>query len=380
MNVLFVVISVILAVFTYGFVDPNLHLSGNPLYAALHGPLMELVFRHRPAATAVYAVCICVLFLVYYFSFRKTDTSVGKHPRFRLLFLVGIIYVIAYPAFSYDIFNYVLSAKVAFFYHENPWIVMPVAIPNEPMLAFTRAANKVTLYGPTWVFLTAIPWFLGRGTVWAELILFKSLSFIWYLGALRLIYRITKDPKAVLFFGMNPLVLIEVLLSGHNDIVMMVFSLFAVSTIASGKRSTRYAGIGSFVLSVFVKGATVVLLPLWFLRNPTREVLFRWAYILMFVIFLLSPIREEMYPWYAVWFLVFAAVIPIRKGSFIHPFSIVLTFSLLLRYIPYMLTFSYGGPGPIMRELLTAVPVLFYLVWYAVHLRFRPETRRKALA
>ena len=40
---------------------------------------------------------------------------------------------------------------------------MPIEIPNEPYLAFTRAANKTALYGPVWILLTAIPHLLGQG-------------------------------------------------------------------------------------------------------------------------------------------------------------------------------------------------------------------------
>jgi hypothetical protein len=83
----------------------------------------------------------------------------------------------------------------------------------------------------------------------------------------------------------------------------------------------------------------------------------------MFVVFLLSPLREEMYPWYAQWFLVFLPFLSHKK--LIVYLSLILSFSLLLRYVPFMYLGTYFGPTPLLRILLAGLPLIVGLfVWF----------------
>lgn len=341
----FITLIILLGIYSYGFVDLNLHLTNNPLFLTLQKPLSDIVYHNMTLAGIIYAVLITGLYVCYFRVLKNKEKDWKK-----MIITAVLVLLFSFPAFTYDIFNYMTTASVAYTHKENPYIVMPVEIPGEPGLAYTRAANKIALYGPTWLLLTWIPHTLGQGNVWQTIISFKLTIALFYIAMLWLIFTITKSVKQVLFFGLNPLILIEVLLSGHNDIVMMVFALLSVTAV--GQRRVIL-----WLLSFLVKGATIVLLPFvsW---TPVM------AFWLMFGIFLLTPLREELYPWYAVWFLTFAAVIPITKRSFIHGFSIALCVGLSLRHLPYILTREYGGSGPTQRLLFTVVPVLLYVYWY----------------
>jgi len=256
------------------------------------------------------------------------------------------------------------TAKVAFTYHENPYIVMPIEISNDANLAFTRAANKVALYGPVWLLLTWVPHTLGMGNIWETLIAFKFINALWYIGFCILIWRVTKSMKNVVFFSLNPLVLIETLVSGHNDIVMMVLACGGLLLWEKRKWTSHLMGLVLLVLSVFIKGATVVLVPLLFFRKLTQERLFFIASCLLLVVFfILAPIREELYPWYAVWFLSLAAFLPYPKYSLFWQFCIVLSLGLELRHVPYMAMGYYEGPGPMLRAMVTVIPVILWILY-----------------
>jgi hypothetical protein len=257
------------------------------------------------------------------------------------------------------------TAKVAYTYHENPYIVMPIEIPNDPNLAFTRAANKVALYGPTWLLLTSIPHIAGMGNIWQTIIAFKSVAAIFYLIMCFLIWKTTKNMRNVLFFALNPLVIIEILISGHNDIVMIVLACSALLLWYKSGFLNRIMGIIVLILSILVKGATIVLIPLFFLKKISLEKKMFFASICMLIVFLtVAPLREELYPWYGVWFLAFASFLPFKEYSLFMQFCIVFSFSLELRHIPYMAMGYYEGPGPMMRIVLTSVPVVLWIGWY----------------
>lgn len=364
--IVFISTIVSLVIFSYGFVDGNLVLSRQPWYAQVVKPLQKLAYVDRGQSTIIFLTLVLSLFFCYgVFLYATLRRYVSLQIIKRILIGTTLFLVLSYPAFSYDMFNYILTAKVTFSYKENPYLIMPVEIENEPMLAYTRASNKVALYGPTWILLTYLPNAFGKGNIWLTIVLFKLTVAGFYLIMLWLIYKITKSWWNVVFFGLNPLILVETLLSGHNDIVMIVMATAGILLVR--KRGVIGKGIGIllYIASIFVKGATVVLAPLFLVQSRlTLEKSLLVAYWLMFAVFLLTPMREELYPWYATWFLAFAALVAQKKARFIQGFSVAMSLGLLLRYLPYIYTREYGGSGPTWRLVFTILPPLAYVAWY----------------
>lgn len=367
MTIIFWILLTFLTVFSYGFVDINLHLSANRLFLSVQQPLSHLVIFQRSMAAGIFAVLLAGLFICFLRFLNKTELYfVSWQKLVRLLTIAAVILVLSFPALTYDLFNYIATAKVAYTYHENPYIVMPIEIPNEPNLTFTRAANKVALYGPVWLIITAIPHYLGGGDVWRTILAFKTVNALVYLAFAYLIYRVTKNLRNVVFFALNPLVLIEVLMNGHNDLYMMFLALGSIVLWQRKTLKDRIWAVVLFVASLFIKGATLALTPLYVLRNITIERILTYAYIFMAaVFFIVAPIREELYPWYAVWLVTVASLLPFKSHRFIYGFTIVLSFALELRALPYIWMGYYGGPGPLLRQLLTAVPVVCYFIYFA---------------
>lgn len=334
---------ILLGIFSYGFTDPHLTIPGD-----LHDALYHLVNYQRPFAAIILLSILLVLFACYIYFLKN-------RPKIWVIIASAVILVISYPAFTYDVFNYITTAKVLYTHQENPYVVMPIEIPHEPYLAFTRAANKVALYGPVWLIFTVIPYYLGAGNIWQTIITFKLMNALVYLSFCALIFKWTKDYSNVVFFALNPLVLLEVIMNGHNDIYMMVLALVAL----------KYKNIIALIASWFVKGATVILTPVMYLRITWEKMLVFTYWLMAMVFFVIAPIREELYPWYAVWLIVPAALLPYKSNRFLWQFTIVLTFALELRNLPYVWMGYYEGPGPVLRLLATVVPVGAYLSWYS---------------
>lgn len=365
MNIIFVLYWVLLAVlgiFSYGFIDLNLHLSTNQLFMNLQRPLSALAYHQRPLATGIFVIFLLSLFAFYLIFLQKTDELFPSWQKLRNVLLVtALLLVLSFPALTYDIFNYIMTAKVAFTYHENPYVVMPIEIPNDPNLAFTRAANKLALYGPVWIALTAVPHYLGMGDIWKTIVAFKLMNAVVYIGFCYFIYRVTKKLTNVIFFALNPLVLIEILMNGHNDIYMMALALLGLFLWYQKRFVQKAGGIILLAASWFVKGATLVLAPLMVFRRISFERMLIYAYVfLAAVFFIVAPVREELYPWYAVWLIMTASLLPLKTHRYIFGFTIVLSFALELRALPYMWMGYYGGPGPALRFLLTVIPVVLY--------------------
>lgn len=341
------------SVFSYLFIDRN--------FLYLKQFYTGFSFYHRPEVTALYILFI-TLFFVFYFYFlsgKNMTESVQK----KLIKISILILLFSLPAMlSNDIFNYIFTGKVLFFYKENPYVVMPIEFSGDPFLHFTQAANKIALYGPSWILLSGIPFVLGFGNYLLTLFNFKLLNAILFVGTLFYFSKLRTSKNSLILFALNPLVLVETLTNVHNDIFMIfliVYSLYLVKT-----KKTFWA-IFLYILSVGVKYVSFVLLPVYiylFIRGKDIDwdKVYFWSFILMFTAFTLSFIREEIYPWYALWFLPFGFL---TNKKWVNVISISFTMSLMLRYVPFMLSGTYSGHTQIFKTLITFFPPICALAF-----------------
>lgn len=364
---------ILFTLFSYTFIDYNLFYL-KWLYSIFS-------FENNLIRTSIYVIFLILFFVFYYLFYKDVKKGLigGKEIRW-LIGLTIIILLFSYSAmFSYDIFNYITSAKVLFFYRENPYLVMPIEFINEPYLIFTRAANKFALYGPFWLILTGIPYVLGFSKFILVLLNFKLFIIFFYLALVALIWKFSKNLLSVYLFALNPLVIIETLIGNHNDIVMMFFGLFSIYLIIKKKFGLAFL---FFFLSVLIKYSTLLLLPVLFylvwkeIKNQkiNLEKVFLSSTFLMSIAFLSAPLREEIYPWYAIWFLTFMVLFPNKK--FLLNLTIVFSFSLLLRYVPYIFSGSYFGMTPLLKIIVTFIPpLLFSLLYFFKTVLLRKEDK-----
>src|SRR3989344_6199998 len=143
---------IIFTFFSYLFIDPNL--------TYLHFLYTDFYFSNRLLFTISYILFIIIFYVFYFYILtlsKKGIISLLQLKKLLKFSSIGLIF--SYPAMlSFDIFNYIITAKTIFFYRENPYIVMPIEFLNEPFLSFTRAANKIALYGFSWIILSGVPY------------------------------------------------------------------------------------------------------------------------------------------------------------------------------------------------------------------------------
>lgn len=361
-NIFYYVTLVVLTILSWGFVDANMPL---PKIAVLQ----QIIYFKPIYPTVWYTATVAMLFGWFFWTLRRVKNGqiIVKDVWF-LILSTCVILIFAYPALSNDIFNYIATAKVTFFYKENPYIVMPIDIPNEPMLSFLHAANKVALYGPAWIALTALPHYLGMGNLLVTLFTFKLFITSWYLLLCYLIWT-ASDKKIwpLVFFALNPLVLLSTLVDGHNDVVMMGLALGAFLLL---KQKRFVFGLFLFLTSILIKGATLFLIPVfvwcWYSVGQKKQVSWQhvwyWASVSMYVIFFLSPLREEIYAWYFIWPLTFLALVD--KPTILQAVSYGFSLGLMLRIVPFFYTRSWSGITPLVKKIVTFVPPIMAGLFY----------------
>ncbi len=364
MIILYLITLTALVVYSWGFVDANMPIG------TLRG-LYSLVNYKRDISTLLYSCIIILLFLFYAWILRSVQRgSFTSKKLWKLIITTCVLLFFSFPGLSYDVFNYIATAKVTYLYRENPYIVMPIEIPNEPMLRFLHASNKTALYGPIWILLTAIPHFLGLGNLFLTVYTFKMFVVFWYLLLCFLIWKISnKNVWSLAFFALNPLVIIETLVSAHNDVAMMSLALGAFYVLSKDK---KLLSCMLMLFSILIKYATIFLLPVYLFayvqtlrkKKISYQSIWFWSTISLYLIFFLSPLREEIYAWYLIWPLTFVSLLPF--SSFLTLMSLGFSIGLPFRLSPFLYTREWGGITPLVKKIVTFVPPVVTSFLYAI--------------
>jgi len=351
---------ILLLLLSYLFIDPN--------FFYLKSFYTGIYFNQREIVTTAYVFLISSFFVTYLYIYKMfSEKRIRKEVIKRIIFLTCLILFLSYPAMlSFDIFNYAATAKTTFFYMENPYIVMPIEFINDTVLQFMHSANKTALYGPVWIILTAVPsLIIGFSNFIALIFGLKIIVGVFYFLTLVILWKSSRDWIPVLLYALNPLIVIETFVSGHNDVAMMFLVLYSLYLLS--KRKFYWSAL-LLLLSIFIKFATIFLIPIvvyiLFLQIKKQKInnekIFYYSFLSMLAIFFLSSFREEIYPWYAIWFLPFSFLL--YKHKVILIFSQALSFGLMLRYVPFMLTGTYFGQTPILKIILMWTPFIFILL------------------
>lgn len=207
-----------------------------------------------PVNEAIQTAILACLFGLYLFCLANWERL-----QFTVREVIGIglaqwlIGWMALPANSTDIFGYIGLGRIAGIYGANPYVHTYTGFTD----AYTPYVEwHITMpYGPVLLPVFAAAGWLSQHSV---LVSIFALKFVWLLTHLcncRVLVQILKRwnlaPVFGLFlFGLNPLLLLEQIVNGHNDGVLILFGLLAILAL---QRGWHAAAILLALLSSLVK-------------------------------------------------------------------------------------------------------------------------------
>jgi Gpi18-like mannosyltransferase len=354
------VVSVVLFLYSYTQVDLGLTLSRANVWQTIQKAFQSIGYFNRPVSALIYLVILAAFFILY----GVTLLIIGKKKLSgrELLLIVGVVALViclSYPAFSYDFFNYLFTAKTVLIYHKNPYTVIPLQFTGvEPWLSFMHWTHLPTAYTPLWILVTLLPYVLGFGYFLLTLWSLKIVVMIAYLATAVAVYkilmRVDRDNAllGVAIFALNPLIIVECLVSGHNDILMMALALWSIVLFQKGKRWTSWLVLS---LSVAMKLMTLTLIPAFFIKW-NRKV----ALACMVAGFLAVVSQREVLGWYWVWIVPFVALLPDLWS--VTVISTGVSLGLLLRYAPFLYQGDWNGSVPFIKTWGTIIPIVLSIV------------------
>jgi len=162
------------------------------------------------------------------------------------LILIGALHVVVFAGpilLSTDVFSYIAYARMGVEHGINPYLHGPSAIASDPVYQYVGHDWKhvATAYGPLYTLLSYPLAPLGlKGALWAM----KLEAMLASAGTLALIWRCARarelDPVwAILVVAANPLYVIYGLGGAHNDLLMLLLMMAAVSLTLLQRPSLR---------------------------------------------------------------------------------------------------------------------------------------------
>jgi len=224
---------------------------------------LEQLSRGRSWAAYLYVAGLLVLFALFWIALRlveRNDAPLRLVLAFGLLF--GLILLWLYPVTATDLFQYVLRARVRVVHGANPMVVTPDNFPDDPLLPFAGEwADDLSPYGPAWELLAeAIAWLGPRDAVSGALA-YKSVALVAYLACLGLLaWGTERSAHATLLFAWNPLVLLQGLGNGHNDLLMLAWALLAI--LLWERKRLWLLAVAALSIAVLTKVSAALLAPL----------------------------------------------------------------------------------------------------------------------
>lgn len=172
-----------------------------------------------------------------------------------------VLFALAPPLLSLDVFSYISYARLGAEHGLNPYTHAPETIPTDPAaMRVQDFSDSVSVYGPLF---TLLSYPLGMLGVPAAMWSLKAIAALSLAGIAAVCARLARlrgvDPvAAVTFVALNPLMLVHVVGGAHNDGLMVLLAMLGV--VAALTARPALAGIG-LVTAIAIKAAAALYVP-----------------------------------------------------------------------------------------------------------------------
>jgi len=379
-------IYVLLAIFSYSYVDLNLTISRNTFIINFVSFMQQIGYFHRSLATSIYVIWIITAFSFYIFNlwlFYKKKVH-ENYLKYAVIFST-LILILAYPFLSSDLFNYIFYSKIILKYHANPYTYRALDFPGDEWLRFMRWVHGYAPYGPLWLAGAIIPALLGFGKFILNFLMFKIFIGSFHLINSYLIFKILKKRgiKNILlgtsFYALNPLFLIEGVANAHNDIVLTSFLILTVYFYVNKEYMKSFVAL---ILGTIIKYIPILNLP-WIIfavfqkkKVNYEKIIFLSLFTMTIFTFIFSTFairipfvsggstQVQFQPWYLFWTLPYIALLP-RYSLLI--LGVLISFGVSFRYLPFLFYGDWTHPQTILfMQTVTILPLVLGLIVVAI--------------
>jgi hypothetical protein len=294
--------------------------------------------------------------------------------------LFGVTLLFQPRLFSDDVFTYIFSGRILTIYGADPLNTAPNQYPTDPYLIWVLSGRTApNIYGPLWICIAALLAGISNVPVFS-LLLFKGLALLAHLVSCILIWSILGEVAparripGTLLYAWNPLVVIELAGSGHNEGFLLVLLLLATWLYIRYVRTQRswlfLSMLVVFGLAISANLLALLLAPLylWFdlraERSISRAV---WGFCIRLALMLVPEVLIALPFWRgaSTFFAVTSAVdiqhfVHSPVGTLALPIRVLFTFVANAEHFPPLLD-PIAAADVTLRASALFIFVLIYM-------------------
>jgi len=195
---------------------------------------------------------------------------IGVRTAIAAVVVTHVIFLLTPPLASTDIWNYIGYGHLGALHGLSPYAHAPIAARHDPAFQWVTWPHLKTPYGPLFTISTYVVAPLGvAGGLWTLKVLLTAAALGVLYQVYRLAQRLGKPPVlALIIVGLSPAWLVWLVGGAHNDVLMMVLVLGAVSLWLSGRDAPAAFLL---VLAAGFKAPAFLMLPILFLAARDRR-------------------------------------------------------------------------------------------------------------
>jgi len=295
--------------------------------------------------------------------------------------LVLLLGLITPPLLSNDIPAYFLNAQIIYSENKNPYQTPLKSIVMPAELQSIWWVNFPSPYGPIFLLLLLLPWLISFSYLFIFIYTYKLLALVAFIAAYWLFSKLRQKNNAPpyfdLLFLLNPALLINLVVEGHNEVFIILFLLLFLYFKANTFKSLLYISAATLI-----KFTALVIWPLaWFKDQKLNLRSFVYSSLSLLIICLLffslaklSPlnfIKQNIFFINSFCFYVcppFDRLIGFLNANIISQVKII-GFALVYSAITYWFLFKKHDP---LKFIVWSFVVLFFIQtkwltpWYTI--------------
>ncbi len=236
------------------------------------GPLHVLIPRliKNPQTVGIAFSAALIVMIAAYLVAIAAVRALSMRTIVVVIVALHVILLLSAPLQLNDVFNYLGYARLGGLHELNPYTHVIKQEFFDPIFGFTTWHNLKSPYGSLF---TALTYPLAFVSIPLAYWCLKLSAVLLSLGFLALVWQcarqLGRDPRyALVFVALNPIYLMYAVGGFHNDFMMLVPSMAAISFVLG--RRDRLAGV-ALVLAIAVKFTAVLLVPFLLLALATRQ-------------------------------------------------------------------------------------------------------------
>lgn len=150
------------------------------------------------------------------------------------LAVIGAFLSLMHPVFSGDLMEYLIRGRMLGIYHVSPYRFIPNDFPNDLLRPYSIWVNNPDSYGPLSVYIQTLPAILFKHSITGMIWTYKMIVLGFYAVSVLFFWKIVHQLKLInagrlwAMFAYCPLLVAMAFIDGHNDIIMMAFSVISL--------------------------------------------------------------------------------------------------------------------------------------------------------